>query len=66
MALTLDLRPGEALSIGDVVIHYEYKSGNAARLHIEAAPSVPVRKAAPDAQQKSAMAQAPTVPIMRK
>lgn len=42
--LKIDLRPGEKLRIGDAVITLEQKSGQLARLVIDADKSIPVRK----------------------
>lgn len=42
--IKVDLRVGETLRIGDAVIVLEQKSGQLARLVIEADKSIPVRK----------------------
>lgn len=42
--LKLDLRPGEAITIGDAIITLEAKSGQLARLSIQADKSIPVRR----------------------
>lgn len=42
--IKVDLRVGESLRIGDAVIVLEQKSGQLARLVIEADKSIPVRK----------------------
>lgn len=42
--IKMDLRPGEKLRIGDAVITLEQKSGQLARLVIDADKSIPVRK----------------------
>lgn len=42
--LRIDLKPGEAITIGDAVITLEAKSGQLARLSVQADKSIPVRK----------------------
>ena len=42
--LKIDLGPGEKLRIGDAIVTMEQKSGQRARLVIEADKSIPVRK----------------------
>ena len=48
----VDLKPGQALIVGDAVIRLEKKSGQVARLLIEAAPETqikpPARMSAPE------------------
>lgn len=44
MAITIDLKLGETLKIGDAVVRLESKSGQLARLVIEADKSIPVKK----------------------
>ena len=48
----VDLKPGQALIVGDAVIRLEKKSGQVARLLIEAAPDTqikpPARASAPE------------------
>ena len=48
----VDLKPGQALIVGDAVIRLEKKSGQVARLLIEAAPDTqikpPARMSAPE------------------
>jgi hypothetical protein len=44
MALTIDLKPGEKLRIGDAVVQLVQKSGQLARLVVEADRSIPVKK----------------------
>ena len=39
----VDLKPGQALIVGDSVIRLEKKSGQVARLLIEAAPDTPIK-----------------------
>ncbi len=41
-SLTVELRPGERLAVGDAVISYEQKSGRVARLKVSAPSDVPV------------------------
>jgi sRNA-binding carbon storage regulator CsrA len=40
--LKMDLKPGESVKIGDIVVTLEDKSGKVARLSIDAPPSVPI------------------------
>lgn len=47
--LRVDLKPGEKLKIGDAVITFESKSGQLARLVVEADRAVPVKKVAEEA-----------------
>jgi hypothetical protein len=42
--LRIDLRPGEAITIGDTVVTLEDKSGKIARLSVQADRSIPVRR----------------------
>lgn len=42
--LKIDLRPGEAITIGDAIVTLESKSGQVARLAVEADKSIPVRR----------------------
>lgn len=42
--LKIDLRPGEAISIGNAVVTLESKSGQMARLSVQADKSVPVSR----------------------
>lgn len=44
MALSIDLKPGQKLQIGDATITMEAKSGQFARLVIDAPKSVAVKK----------------------
>lgn len=44
MPLTVDLKPNESLQIGDATVTFVQKSGQVARLVIEADKSVPVKK----------------------
>lgn len=44
MAITIDLKLGETLRIGEAVVRLESKSGQLARLVIEADKSIPVKK----------------------
>ncbi|WP_288075948.1 carbon storage regulator [Pseudomonas sp.] len=44
MALKIDLRPGQSVQIGDVVVKMVKKSGQVACLVIEADKSVPIRR----------------------
>lgn len=45
MALRIDLKPGESLSIGGVaVITLEEKSGKSARFSVQADKSVPIKR----------------------
>jgi sRNA-binding carbon storage regulator CsrA len=44
MALTMDLKPGQKLQVGDATITMESKSGQLARLVIDAPKSVTVKK----------------------
>jgi hypothetical protein len=39
----VDIKPGQALIVGDTVIRLEKKSGQVARLLIEAAPDTPIK-----------------------
>lgn len=48
MALTIDLKPGEKLQIGDAIVFLEHKSGQLARLVIDADKSIKVKKVATD------------------
>lgn len=42
--LRIELRPGEAITIGDAVVTLEDKSGKIARLAVQADKSIPVRR----------------------
>jgi hypothetical protein len=42
--LKIDLKPGQAISIGEAIITLEAKSGQLARLSVQADKSIPVRK----------------------
>lgn len=44
MALTIDLKPGQQLQVGEATITMESKSGQLARLVIDAPKSVSVKK----------------------
>lgn len=44
MALTIDLKPGQKLQIGEATITFVQKSGQLARFVIDADKSVPVKK----------------------
>ena len=41
--LHVDLKPGQVLIVGDAVIRLEKKSGQVARLLVEAAPDTPIK-----------------------
>lgn len=51
--LKIDLRPGEAITIGDAIITLEAKSGQVARLAVQADKSIPVQRV----QQQPGVAQ---------
>lgn len=42
--LKIELRPGEAISIGSAIVTLEAKSGQMARLSVQADKSVPVHR----------------------
>lgn len=42
--LNIDLKPGEAIAIGDAVVRLEAKTGQVARLSVQADKSIPVRR----------------------
>lgn len=42
--LKIELRPGEAISIGNAVVTLEAKSGQVARLSVQADKSIPVSR----------------------
>ena len=42
--LKIDLRPGQSLSIGDAIVTLESKSGQVARLAVEAPKSIAVKR----------------------
>lgn len=44
MAMTVDIKPGQKLQIGDATITLEQKSGQLARLVIDAPKSVTIKK----------------------
>lgn len=46
--LKIDLRPGESLTIGDAIVTLESKSGQVARLAVQADKSIPVQRIAPE------------------
>lgn len=52
--LKMDLRPGESIKVGSAIITLEAKSGQLARLSIQADKSVPVSRV--DQQQGSSAA----------
>lgn len=43
--MTVVLKPGEALRVGEATVRFERKSGSAARLHVSAPPDVPLKRA---------------------
>lgn len=47
--MRIDLKPGEQLQIGDVIVTIEKKSGQFARLAVDAPRSTPVKKVAEEA-----------------
>lgn len=51
--LRIELKPGEAISIGNAVVTLESKSGQVARLAIQADKSIPVQRV----QQQGSVAQ---------
>lgn len=51
--LRIELKPGEAISIGNAVVTLESKSGQVARLAIDADKSIPVQRV----QQQGSVAQ---------
>lgn len=51
--LKIDLKPGEAISIGNATVRLEAKSGQVARIVIEADKSIPVQRV----QQQGGIAQ---------
>lgn len=53
--MTVDLKVGEVLTIGGVSIRLEKKSGQLARLVVDAAPDTPITR--PKAQRTSAQPQ---------
>jgi hypothetical protein len=42
--ISIDLKPGQKLQIGDAIVTLEQKSGQLARLVIDADRSIPVKK----------------------
>jgi sRNA-binding carbon storage regulator CsrA len=60
--LKIDLRPGEAILIGNAVVTLESKSGQMARLSVQADKSVPVSRV----QKQSSMATIAEGGITRK
>ena len=46
--ITVDLRPGDRLRVGQTVVVFEHKSGRSARLHVQAPKEVEVRREARD------------------
>lgn len=44
MALKIDLKPGETIKIGNALVRLEEKSGQVARLSVEADKSIPVHR----------------------
>jgi hypothetical protein len=44
MALTIDLKPGDKLQIGDATVTFVQKSGQIGRFVVEADRSIPVKK----------------------
>lgn len=42
--ISIDLKPGQKLQIGDAIVTLEQKSGQLARLVIDADKSIPVKK----------------------
>jgi len=51
--LRIDLKPNESIQIGDAIVTLESKSGQVARLAVQADKSVPVQRV----QQKPSVAQ---------
>lgn len=60
--LKIDLKPGEAITIGNATVRLEAKSGQVARLVVEADKSVPVQRV----QQQGGIAQVAEQGIARK
>ena len=48
MAMKIDLRPGESITVGDIVIRMVKKSGQLASLVIDAPKSVQIKRAEHD------------------
>lgn len=48
--LKLDIKVGESIAIGDVILRLEKKSGQLARVAIDHSPSVTVKRLNPQAQ----------------
>lgn len=46
MALKIDLKPGEAITIGDVIVTLEEKSGKTAKLAIQAPQAIRIERVA--------------------
>jgi len=46
--ITVDLRPGERLVLGDLAVELQHKSGRLVRLRVTAPTCVPVRREASD------------------
>ncbi len=44
MGMRIDLRPGDRVQVGDIIVTLEEKSGQRARLNIEAPESVRINK----------------------
>lgn len=61
--LRIELRPGEEISIGNTIVRLESKSGQVARLAINADKSVPIQRVQ---QQGSAASMAAEHGIQRK
>jgi len=53
LTLKIDLKPGEAITIGNATVRLESKSGQVARLVVEADKSIPVQRV----QQQGGVAQ---------
>lgn len=43
-SITVDLRPGDRLVLGEAVVEFEHKSGRLARLRVSAPQQVPVQR----------------------
>jgi len=45
--LSLDMRPGESLTIGDTVVQFVHKAGQRARVRVTAPRATPIKKLVP-------------------
>ena len=51
--LSLDMRPGDSLAMGDVVVEFVHKAGQRARIRVSAPRSTAIKKMSSTSNEKS-------------